>query len=191
MTRAATARLFVAVDPPPEVGRSLVAWARAATSQLRAHGSIRVLDAATLHLTLCFLGNRPVGEIDTLCGALATCGRGGFRAVVGAPLWLPRRRPRSLAVEVHDADGELEPLQRRVTRALADVSDWRAEPRRFRAHVTVARTRGVDERLAGELRPTPPLEFDVRALALYRSHLSQEGASYEQLGEWDLGGWPA
>ena len=49
----------------------------------------------------------------------------------GAPVWLPPRRPRALALEIHDADGELERLQRACWPAAA-VRDGQPERRRLR-----------------------------------------------------------
>ncbi len=193
MTRGATARLFVAVDPPPDAGEQLAEWARRVASAARAGGGsragLRLLDAPSLHLTLCFLGGRPVGEIEVLSDALSACPERAFELSVGAPLWLPPRRPRALAVEIHDHSGELARLQERVTAALSAVSAWRPERRRFRPHVTLARVRqgglGARTRLGGEREwatpATPALSFTPAAIVLYRSWLAPEGASYEAL----------
>lgn len=189
----ATARLFVAVDPPPEVCERLSAWARGAVRALGMRGGVsapvRVLDPKLLHVTLCFLGDRPVAEIDAIAGALEQCATpvGGLR--IGAPLWLPPRRPRTLAVEVHDQEGEdpaesLTVLHTCLLGALARACDYSPERRRFRAHVTLARMReDRGRRHIGErsLPPTPPLAFTPAAIVLYRSWLAPAGASYEAL----------
>ncbi len=78
MSRGPTARLFVALDLPAEVRETLGEWAReVARARGRGgaggHGELRALDPHGLHLTLCFLGARPVGEIDLLASALAPC----------------------------------------------------------------------------------------------------------------------
>ncbi|HXA54584.1 MAG TPA: hypothetical protein VNV37_06895, partial [Solirubrobacteraceae bacterium] len=92
-----------------------------------ARGQLRLLEPDTLHVTLCFLGNRPVGEIEALGGALAeACAEAppvGSLAL-GAPLWLPPRHPRALAVELHDTpDHALAELQAAIAAALAAVCD--------------------------------------------------------------------
>jgi RNA 2',3'-cyclic 3'-phosphodiesterase len=191
MSRGATARLFVAVDPPAQVCEELAAWARAAASGLGLRAGrggrapIRLLAPDTLHLTLCFLGSRPVSEIETIGGALSSCSTPVGELRVGAPLWLPPRRPRALAVELHDDDGGLATLHAEVSGAIAAVSDWEPERRRFRAHLTLARLGpGFRWRSRGEepqLRATPQLRFTPDALVLYRSWLSRGGASYEPL----------
>lgn len=150
MTRGATARLFVAVDPPAEVCEELAEWAREAVADWRSWTvrrprrplrPPRLLAAEALHLTLCFLGSRPVGEIAALSSALGLCSEDAGELSVGAPLWLPPRRPHALAVEIRDRSGALEGLQASLTRTLSDASDWDPERRRFRPHITLVRVR--------------------------------------------------
>lgn len=191
MTRHATARLFVALDLPKHVREQLNGWARTALTTLGPHSAIRVLDVELLHLTLCFLGSRPVAEIDALTSQLGACGEFVGVLSLGAPLWLPRRRPRALAVEVHDEDGALGDLQRSVVNAFAQVSDWdrghdgsarsHGRHRRFHPHVTVARMPGGAAPKERALSATPSLSFVPSELVLYRSWLSPDGASYEAI----------
>ncbi len=193
MSKGATARLFVAIDPPLEVREELAAWARllafdAETSQ-GSRSAIRTLAADSLHLTLCFLGDRPVGEIDALSGSLSVCATSVGELSIGAPLLLPRRRPRALAVEIHESGGELAALQTCVVEAIARASDWEPSGRgRFRAHVTVARMRAdASWTLAGRLLPpTPRLSFTPRTIGMYRSWLEPSGASYESVASYEL-----
>jgi RNA 2',3'-cyclic 3'-phosphodiesterase len=211
MARAVTARLFVAIDLPPSMCESLTAWVRGALRELgmRAGGreSVRVLDAGLLHLTLCFLGERPLEEVESLGEALASCATQVGELTVGGPLWLPPRRPRALAVEIHDdANGGLQALHGELLGALARACGFRERHQRgFRAHVTLARLRGAHVRGVGDgsrgrprraggngvmsertLTPTPALAFTPRAMVLYRSRLAPEGASYEALLEQPL-----
>jgi 2'-5' RNA ligase len=178
----------VAVDPPAWVCDELVEWARGVVVSARAGGSarrsLRLLEAELLHLTLCFLGSRPVAEIEALSGALAACAEHTCELSLGAPLWLPPRRPHALAVEVHDRDGGLSRLQARLSESLASVSGWRPERRRFRPHITLARGRAPRRELA--LAATPRLEFVPEAIVLYRSWLEPDGANYEALASGEL-----
>jgi RNA 2',3'-cyclic 3'-phosphodiesterase len=203
MRSSPTARLFVAVDPPEDVREQLVAWARSALRGGGAHtrGAIapRVLDPDSLHVTLCFLGNRPVGEVDSLGAQLAACGSLAGELSVGAPLWLPARHPRALAVELHDDGGKLARLQAEVVAALEEVSGWQPNDsaptgasevkgrRRFHPHITVARLRRGATPPERVLPPTPPLSFVPSELVLYRSWLSPEGASYEAVASRPIG----
>lgn len=208
MSRGATARLFVALDPPVEVAEALSGWARTVAAASRgwragaAPGELRALEPEALHLTLCFLGSRPVEEIDAFAAALARCSEHRCELTVGAPVWLPPRDPRILAVEIGEPSGELERMQRELSRALSQETGWEAERRRFRPHVTVARVRGgghsgghgrgrgrrggrdaphAPEPPAAMLPATPALSFTPEAVTLFRSSLLPSGARYEVL----------
>jgi 2'-5' RNA ligase len=200
MSRDPTARLFAALDLPTEVCEELAEWARATAVAVRGAGghartALRLLDPERMHLTLCFLGARPVAEIEALASVIPGCAAHASELSLGAPVWLPSRRPRALAVEVHD-DGELARLHDELVRALARAGRWEPERRRFRAHVTVARVRGGERRArkgAGERAlswpeppPTPRASFYPQSLTLYRSFLAPGGATYEPLARCSL-----
>lgn len=189
MTGSPTARLFIAVDPPVEACEQLAAWARSAVRGLGAVGGgrrapARVLDPELLHVTLCFLGSRPIEEIPAIEEALEECAKGVGELSIGAPLWLPPRRPRALAVEVRDdSEGALAALHEALVHALGRACGYAEERRRYRAHVTLARMREgpggpTDKRVLGA---TPALSFTPASVVLYRSWLSPAGASYEAL----------
>jgi len=194
----ATARLFVALDPPAQARRALAGWARAAAGAIagpstgQGRGAMRLLDAEQLHLTLCFLGARPVEEIGALAAALEGCEAHVGELSLGGPLWLPPRHPRALAVAVGNPDGTLERLAHSVAVALAAAGGWEPERRRFRAHITVARLpgggrsprRGAER--PGPLPPTPALCFLPGSMSLYRSWLEPSGAIHEPLLSWSL-----
>src|SRR5690242_5613813 len=129
MSRTPTARLFVAVELPVEVAERLVRWGREVVSSCGPWGRRpRVLGEQALHLTLCFLGGRPTAEIPALTRALEPCGEYEGELSLGAPVWLPPRRPGSLAIEVRDSNGSLAALQAAVTDALRATCDWQPRP---------------------------------------------------------------
>ena len=165
---------------------------------------LRLLGDDTLHATLCFLGNQPASEIEALdstigaaCAEAAPVGELSF----GAPLWLPPRHPRTLAVELHDTpDRALEALHGALAAALAWVCesgvtaatlpaglgvDGRTR-RRFRPHVTVARMRPSEGPSERGLPPTPHLSFTPRTVTLHRSWLTPKEAVYEGLATYAL-----
>ena len=178
-------RLFVAVELPATVRTELCQWARHAVP---ARAGVRRLDAEQLHLTLCFLGSRQAAEVDPVGAVLERCAAPLRKLTLGAPVWLPRRRPRALAVEVNDESGELEALHRSLVAALAAEIGWEPERRSLRAHVTVARLGpnvGAEE-VGRELPPTPMAAFEPSALTLYRSRLEPTGARYQALVQVNL-----
>ena len=153
---------------------------------------MRVLTPDLLHATLCFLGNRPVEEIDLLGAQLTRCTAVADELSIGAPLWLPRRGPRALAVELHDPRGWLAGLQRNVLDAIREVSGWQASEkgrarRRFHPHITLARMRTGAAPRERALIPTPSLSFVPNELVLYRSWLAPEGASHEAVASCPIG----
>lgn len=210
MSRPATARLFIALDPPQAICEELAGWARGAAAAAphdargaaRASGAagarerrgerpsqgMRLIPAADMHITVCFLGSRSVEEIEPLRELVERSEQPWMAdASIGAPLWLPPRRPRALAVEVHDDAGAIAAVHR-VVRADLDAAGLapaahgqRAGHRAFRPHITLARLRAGSAPGERALPPTPQRAFPVRRLVLYRSWLSPEGASYEPL----------
>jgi 2'-5' RNA ligase len=183
------ARLFVAVDPPAAQRAEIAGWARRALPGLGdVPGGVRPVAAEQIHVTVCFLGSQPAERIEEIAavvrGASAPVGPLGL----GAPVWLPRRRPRALAIELHDETGSLADLARDLGRDLGEAIGWAAESRRYRPHVTVARMRGgavVPRALAA----TPAVSFEPEALTLYRSRLQPGGAVYQAVARIALF-WP-
>jgi RNA 2',3'-cyclic 3'-phosphodiesterase len=198
---SADARLFIAVDPPASVQAELARWTRSAISTRRPQGSstgpdrprrtstdgIRRVDASALHLTLCFLGDQPLGLVDEITeilggaiAALALRGASVGPLGIGAPVWLPPRRPRALALEVHDESGGLTVLHEDLRAVLGAAIAWEPERRRLRPHITVARLRSWAGP-PGLAEPTPPLVFEPPSVTLYRSRLAPDGATYQAL----------
>jgi len=177
-SRPATARLFVALELPAFAREALAAWG---ARRAGADPALRALREDALHLTLWFLGSRPQGEVAAIGAAVARCaGPAPLLSLEGAE-WLPRSRPRVLAVGVEDRDGALGGLQERVAQALAAGGRRRPEGRRFHPHVTVARVRrGERPRRAG---PRAPALEGLRcdAVTLFRSRLGGGPARYEAL----------
>jgi 2'-5' RNA ligase len=176
--RPARARLFAALDLPAEVREELAAWGR---EQTGGREGVRLVDAAMLHVTLCFLGWREEEEAEAIGAAVIACAAPVPDLAVGEAAWLPPRRPRVLAVDVEDGGGAVGALQRRVSDALVAAAGYEPERRAYRPHVTVARVRGGARLRAFELDAPPRIPFRGAALTLYRSSLRRDGALYSPL----------
>ncbi len=174
----ATARLFVALDLPPEVRTVLARWAQ---QELLAQPGLRQVAVESLHVTLCFLGSREEAQIGALAEVVRACASPPPRThlTIGEPAWLPPRRPRVLAVDLADPDASVAALQARVSGALTAEGGYQPETRSFRPHVTVARVPRGARPCAVALRPPPQLRFAGEALTLYRSRPGCHGARYE------------
>ena len=158
----ATARLFVALELPSAAREALVQWRSEVAGEV---SGLRLVRPEDLHATLCFLGSRPVGEIEAIssaCGVVA--GEPVVDSAFGEGLWLPARRPRVLAVALSDPDGALGRIQSVLSGALAAGGWYAPESRPFLAHVTVARV-GRDARVR---RVELPRATGVRGALLAR-----------------------
>lgn len=181
-----SARLFIAVALGDEDRRTLVAWAREAVGGDR---GMRVVAAEQVHLTLAFLGHRPLDEVGPLSELVESfAGEPAPALSTGAALWLSPRRPHVLTVAVNDDEGVLASLHASVWDGLEELG-YEREERRFRPHLTVARVRhGWSAPTALALPPTPQLDLDVRGVTLFRSFLGGGPARYEALTQATLAG---
>jgi 2'-5' RNA ligase len=179
------ARLFVALELPAEVRSALLAWRPGLPG-------LRLLPEASLHVTLCFLGWVPVGAVGAVACACEPASALPAPALgLGEPVWLPRRRPRVLAVSVLDESGALRAVQSWLSGALAAGGWYEPERRPWLAHVTIARA-SADARLGHvQLDPPEAIQFAGDAIVLYRSRLSRGGAAYEPLSRVSLIGSPS
>jgi 2'-5' RNA ligase len=180
-------RAFVSITPPEEAAAALVA-AQAGMPVGR------LVEAANLHLTLAFLGERPEPEIEDVHYAL-----GAIRSTVfplrfaGLGLY-ESGRGRVVVAEVA-AEAGLTRLRDKVTQA-ARSAGVPLDRGRYRPHVTLARLSGAPtaeelERLrtfvaAGARFQAGP--FPVAAFELTRSRLGRAGAAYEAMAVYPL--WP-
>jgi 2'-5' RNA ligase len=159
-------RLFVAAELPEPVVGALVGW-------FPALDGVRPVAPESLHLTLAFLGERSGAEASAAAAVVRSVATPVDGLTLGAARWLPRRRPRVLAVEIEDRGGGLAALQAAVVAGLQAAIGFAPERRRFLAHVTVGRvrSRGAPPP-AGDL---PAVEsgapFALAALTLMRSRL--------------------
>ncbi|MDE3070004.1 MAG: RNA 2',3'-cyclic phosphodiesterase, partial [Acidobacteriota bacterium] len=178
MSRPAQARLFIALDLPVDVRHDLAAWARRALGTTLSAPGARGVPPSSMHLTLCFLGTVSLQSVAPLAAVVEREAPPPMTLSLGAPVWLPRRRPRALAVEVHEDSDALAALHRDIVQAIREVAvepgsrgargapPREARPAGFRPHVTVARMRqGVAPR-ERPLPATPSHAFPPPAIVL-------------------------
>jgi 2'-5' RNA ligase len=173
-----SARLFVAVEIGEEDRLALAAWARAAVG---ADQGMRVVDPAQVHLTMAFLGHRPLDEIEPL-SAVVSRWEGAPAPALRATeaLWLSPRRPHVLTVAIEDRAGTLGTLHDELWSAL-EALGFARERRRFRPHLTVARVRHGWTAPSHRLPAAPARDLTPEALVLFRSWLGGGPARYEAL----------
>ena len=96
---------------------------------------------------------------------------------------VPPRDPRLFALELDDEEGRAGALQARVSAALETGGWHRPEKRPFWPHITLARVKRRERRVAPLAEePAPPADpFEAAVVTLYRSTLRPQGSLYEPL----------
>jgi 2'-5' RNA ligase len=173
-------RLFLALRLPEHILDGVAAWQeRELRSPVR--DAVRIVPREHLHVTLAFLGSRPTGELEPICGVLAEC------AARAGPIGFEverYRETRSVGMLVlSDETGHSTALARDVQERLEELGVYRREGRDWLPHVTVGRFRARPR-----LRPLPPQlgRFDPSDAAAYLSRLHPSGARYEVLRTFPL-----
>jgi RNA 2',3'-cyclic 3'-phosphodiesterase len=168
-----TERLFIALTLPPAVRESLASLAQPLPG-------VSWTRTDQLHVTLRFLGDVPVEQIDPMVARLATVRVAPFvLPVEGIGTFPPNRPPRVVWIGVGSGHPRLFQLRQRVDDALL-ASGLQLDVRTFHPHVTLAR---VTENASAALthwihaqRDATAPPFRVEAFELYASELRPSGA---------------
>lgn len=145
---------------------------------------VRYVAAGDLHLTLRYYGETPADRVDALVRTLADTAARAERCDAGLARieYWPPRAPRVI-VAAFDTPPELERLAAALE-AQARTLGYRAENRRYRAHVTLARAPGRP--MPGAAVTLPPAMLHVAAIALMHSETAPDGAHYATLRRFAL-----
>lgn len=142
-----------------------------------------------IHLTLAFLGDIPVEQVDPIAAALAEACAGHAPltvSIAGMGCFPNVRRPRVVWVGVEEPSGELAHLQHDIEQALVPLG-FRPEARAFHPHLTLGRVKGGGGQALAALgayveRANVRIgEMKVQAVHLMRSDLRPSGAVYTEL----------
>jgi RNA 2',3'-cyclic 3'-phosphodiesterase len=176
------ARMFVALDLPSEARSALTAWR---DELVRGRKDLRAVRTEALHVTLVFLGWQDEKAADAIASAAfeACSGLPAARLRAGGVRPLPPRDPRLFALDLEDEEGRAGAVQSAISGALEAGRWYRPEKRPFWPHLTLARVKRGERRVAPlPDAPAPPAEpFEADRLTLYRSTLRPQGAIYEPL----------
>ena len=186
-SRGPRARMFVALDLPPDARSALVAWRDELISGRR---DLRPVRAEALHVTLVFLGWQAEKEADAIAAAAfdACSGLTAPRLRADAVRPIPPRAARLFALDLEDEEGRAEAVQAAMSDALEAGRWYRPEKRPFWPHLTLARVKPGPARPRRPPplpdAPAPPAEaFEASELTLYRSTLRPQGAVYDPLAQ--------
>jgi 2'-5' RNA ligase len=185
--------MFIALDLPEMVREDIVRWGEVELTD----PALRRVPPESLHVTLAFLGNRPLDDVERLAEAMEEAADRPVLLELGGPVGRPAgNRPRLVALPV--LHGPVPGLWERLCEILSFEGLYdEPEERPFWPHVTVARIRaegrGSRRPMRVEIPPGPsPTErigwFDGVRISLYRSELQPSGARYVPLAQVELPG---
>lgn len=190
-----TWRLFIALELPPDVSKT-IEQTQSDLKRLVPSRAARWVRLEGIHLTLKFLGDVPVGQVDDLNSALveaASRHRTFELSMQGMGCFPDAKRPRVLWLGVTGDMPQLRALQADVEKHISPLG-YPPESRRFSPHLTLARAdrRASREDLArlGKLSedhdPGHLISWRVDTVSLMRSQLKPSGAVYTQIGHTTL-----
>ncbi|MBS0383013.1 MAG: RNA 2',3'-cyclic phosphodiesterase [Proteobacteria bacterium] len=176
-TAAGSQRCFLALLPDAASRAALQRCRELAAASPSGTRGVRWSDAASLHLTLRFLGGTSHAQVEYFKHMLPSLVR-ALPALIPrrCAIWPNRARPRLVVLE-------FDPLEALIAlagecEALAQKAGFDAEPRAFKAHLTLARLRPG---CLPELPPAPTASMAFESLALMASDLQTTGARYRCL----------
>ncbi len=183
-----TLRLFIAIELPDEVKRTLRA-ARTPLEQQRLR--VRWVDPDGIHLTLKFLGAVPEQQVDGIVDAIRASAREHQPFTLhtaGIGVFPNARAPRVVWVGVGGMLAELRALQAAIENHVSPLG-YPMERRSFSPHLTLGRTEktatGAELSAIGRaatVAATPPsTTWEVNAVSLMRSELRPRGARYSAI----------
>ncbi|MFP4040145.1 MAG: RNA 2',3'-cyclic phosphodiesterase [Desulfosudaceae bacterium] len=185
-------RTFLAFDLPPEATRRVAEIQR----DLAGHGlKMKWVRPENVHLTIKFLGNVPVAELEKVAEAAADiAGRAAPMSLrlKGLGVFPGIKRPNVLWTGLTGDNRSLIEFHDLLEAALAEAG-FEKDRRAFKAHLTIARIKSpVDPRLLAEAMEVcgqfPETELPARQLTLYKSELRPSGAVYTVLQQFPLSG---
>lgn len=178
-------RLFIAAEIPADVQTFVEQHARSSVKGCPQLQNTRILPADSLHITLKFLGDTCDTAIDGILAAIESAAKdfGPVKLETGRICVLT---PFVVAMGIRDSAGRLKRLQGTLEAKL-EALGFPPEPRHFRPHITVARSRGRRRLPLSIVFPNfKEISFCVSAVSLMKSSLTPGGAVYSPVRRFAL-----
>lgn len=185
-----TVRVFIAVDVGDEIRGRLEELQR---KLRKVHSNVRWTGPGAIHLTLAFMGNVPVEELDRITSALALACRGveAFAMeAAGTGTFGKPKHPRVIWAGIADCPPLME-LQHRIGEALL-AAGTAFDRKPFSPHITLGRVKSVDHHTTSLLdklekhRSADLGQTRVATVELIKSELTPHGAEYTVLHRVEL-----
>ena len=193
MPDGGTIRAFLALDPPPEILRTIADIQRALRKNIR--GSVSWVRPEGIHLTLKFFGDIAANDVsavsEVVAGQIAGARPVNLEAK-GLGVFPDTRRPRVLWLGIGGEVERLIAMQKAIDQGL-EPCGFPKEKRPFQAHLTLARIKspqglsGIEDVLT-EKKSESAGKFTATGLTLFKSELTPKGAIYTTLGHFPFQG---
>ncbi|HZP91880.1 MAG TPA: RNA 2',3'-cyclic phosphodiesterase [Burkholderiales bacterium] len=169
-------RVFFALWPGAGVQAALADWA--SRLQRKLHG--KSPQAATIHLTLAFVGEVPVSRLPALQAIGAgQSGRAFDLAIDSVGCWphnaVAWASPETVPAALLELYGGLAMNLR--------AEGFRVDTRPYLPHITLLRRATCREL---DWRPSEPIRWRVERFVLVQSQISSQGSNYTEIGSWPL-----
>ncbi len=183
-------RTFIAVNVAPPVEARI---GKLINALRNSRARVKWVGERNLHITLQFLGDVPPQRIPEVCEAIKRAVREvdpfefNCRGLGAFP---DLERPRTLWIGVDRGGREMQDLQARIERCMAELG-FRPEARSFQPHLTVGRVkRSHPEDIADMIEGRQDVNAGatlVSEVTVYASELGREGPTYTVLARLPLG----
>lgn len=184
-----TARMFIALELPEVVREMIGEWGE----EKLVDPALRRIPVESLHLTLAFLGERPLAEVDQIGCLLEERAERPVMLELDGPVVRPEQGAVRFVALPTDSN-PVRALASELSQALTFEGLLEGHRRALWPHVTVARVRSEasdavwSEMLLGP-KPTASYGwFEAVRISLYRSELQPEGSRYVPLAQVELPG---
>jgi RNA 2',3'-cyclic 3'-phosphodiesterase len=188
---SSTWRVFCAVEIPEEISRLTLKHIEKLQCEFP-NVAASWSREGKLHLTLKFLGNIPLEQVDYVSDAASRAGKGvpPFEiSLAGAGAFPKHGPPRVIWIGVEDSSGRLSKLQERLEKE-CEQKGFPREDRAFNPHLTLARLRNPQgaKELAARHKALGfgSVSIGVEELLVIRSELSPKGSRYSIISRHSL-----
>lgn len=188
-------RAFIAIELP-KVTQEALADVQARLNEQIPPGSVRWVKSHNMHLTLKFLGQVPMAQLDTISAALSyavSSLREFSFDVMGAGCFPNERRPRVIWIGIDEPGGVLNGLHRSIESVIEPLG-YPTESRSYQPHLTLGRAardvKPVDLHRMGEATVHAKIgligHIHVNDIVLFQSDLTPKGPVYTVLKRFPL-----
>ena len=179
-----TIRSFIAFSIPNSVANELGDLGARMAYQDKSN-AVRWVDQERYHVTLAFLGDQSLDDLESLAVYLdETLGFSSPEVSVRRLSPFPERRPKFIAAMV-DPNDALSQVQRQVVSAVKNCG-LHMDKRRFIPHITLGRYRHSKNPFSGAIPMNLSMDMVLDEVVLYESVLTTNGAEYEALYRFPL-----